>query len=615
MSETSIFDDPTLAIVDFNDPTQNVTSVDIPFCDVFLAEDLLRPSAFSDSNRLERTNDLAIRFGASNEMLTLLEGSNDESEDYLYGLLASSLIVAVFFLIWSIVICVLRCTGNRRVGFLCGRFVRPDPPPPENENAPNDSHNGDCDALNDDELKKFKSSEEFFEFCAKQDRRIFRCRIVVAVCALCTVICAILFCVYGNKYISSSLDSTENGFRLMQRTVGYSITLFDRLLEREAETSAANQQALEELNGLCPLWREKLCEEITPVVRCNVSGIPFLEDGLEQVIHVVYERKAWLFGEISQVREDLQTLYDDLDELLNEGINLEWAFWFSFAFSLLVAIQCCVILWLLYHAHKGNVKKLFKFYRRHVIFPVFVVCVLIAYVFACAFIIAAIGASDFCIDSPDRVVNYLLNERTSSDSSLIFGLAKYYVNRCEKQLFPTRIVNTVNSVIDVLNDLQSLTKQRENLSTASWKEECGTDLTVVDVFLDALERTMCDIFKALQDINVLAWCRNWNPIYTSFMYDAVCRDAQEGLAWVASTMLCILLFGFVILFLRAAIFDVESEDEFAVGARLFARTCNRMFCRKSSSNEEVVDQLSKKRPVKTEEKDEQLEGAPEVHLT
>ena len=110
---------------DANDPKQNVTFYEFSYCNLTLAEDHFNPEPFEPSDRLERTNEIAFRFGGSNDMITLLQGTDEEKKDYVVGLVATSLFVAAFFLVWCIVLLVLQCSRSsyKRYGFLSGRFI------------------------------------------------------------------------------------------------------------------------------------------------------------------------------------------------------------------------------------------------------------------------------------------------------------------------------------------------------------------------------------------------------------------------------------------------------------------------------------------------------------
>jgi len=98
-------------------------------CSVVFTEDLYIPRAFRASQRLERTNQKAIRSSrSSHDMITLFEGSDQEQARYLWGMVCTSVVVLILFLFQTCIILAFRESGHERMGFLAGRFVRPKPP-------------------------------------------------------------------------------------------------------------------------------------------------------------------------------------------------------------------------------------------------------------------------------------------------------------------------------------------------------------------------------------------------------------------------------------------------------------------------------------------------------
>jgi len=425
------------------------------------------------------------------------------------------------------------------------------------------------------------------KFCQRQDKRVHRTRIVSAIANVFVIVGAGLFCAYGYKYINRTFDSVRGGFGEMQTTLSFTIDLLNNLEASQNSSSEENRQALEAGNGMCTNVQPQLCNKTDDnSFSCNTTGVPFIGSEMGQILEIVYGSKSWVFDQLTEMRGDLQEMHDDLDSLVNGQNDLEWAFWISFSFSCFIGVQCCIMLWALHVAHKGDGSRPFKFYRRHFLFPMFVIAIIIAYVFTCVFIIAAVGSSDFCIGSPNPKVDWLLTETEGSGRNLVWDFAKYYVNQCPSDGRPTALTAKIEVIIALMNRIVAVIGEASN-NAAEWEAICGSDVGIVEAFGAGIASTACGISKLLESIKRVSWCRNWTPIYNQFMYDAICYDAQEGLAWVASSMFCILVFGFVILFLRAAVFEVETEGEFYVGVQGFVHCCKGMFCRKRNSKDDT----------------------------
>jgi hypothetical protein len=92
--------------------------------------------AFKNTQAITSVHDKTPRFGHKNEISVLWENGNtgDERSDYLTGMVSAAIAMAIFFLVWVLVLLVLKCLGHDRVGFFSGRATqRPAKPQPPTE--------------------------------------------------------------------------------------------------------------------------------------------------------------------------------------------------------------------------------------------------------------------------------------------------------------------------------------------------------------------------------------------------------------------------------------------------------------------------------------------------
>ena len=85
-------------------------------------------------------------------------------------------------------------------------------------------------------------------------------------------------------------------------------------------------------------------------------------------------------------------------------------------------------------------------------------------------------------------------------------------------------------------------------------ERCGE--TGPSNLLSALELTdvtMHGVYDIIVEIRQVMQCQNFNPIYTSTTYDAVCLSGVGGLSWVFFTSLSMAIFSMIMVTLRIAI--------------------------------------------------------------
>ncbi|KAL7567527.1 hypothetical protein ACA910_009535 [Epithemia clementina (nom. ined.)] len=728
-----------------SDPLQETQSVNYGFCELFLGRDLFQPPPFQASQRLIDTNQRAVRFGGSNNMITLLEGTEQEQEAYLVGLVASSILVAFFFAAWTVVVIVLKFVSYRWCGFFCGRFIRPNPnkfyrqqqkqqqrnnkkatansmikassrnqskalpaeatpqdeqyqqgnaltltptsangltaaqvPTPGNyddnyndndksnnnndqgmvgnddddddasqshiqdeytfdneynSNNNDDNHNyndntGDYDdngepydddnnvmgVVQDDdhdhEHDEAAAAAWLTKACHAQDRRIFRVRIFLVMACLCICVAGILFCTYGTKYISQSFDSVAQGLRHLQDLCAGAMALIDQYTARQNETAQELADIFGSVNGACPAVREQICTNVSSLSsssaaaqqlvadNCDFSDIPVISESLEVLFNITYRASTYVTKELTSMRQDLQKSYDNIDDLLNSNVSLAWAFWAAFSF-VVALIVCCVILivGILCHRRYGKLNKWQRCFRHRVIFPLFCVLVFLSFAFAIVFIITSIGASDWCIDSPDAKVSYVLQQafdveeetfKIDDIDSVIYAYAQYYVNNCPTNGQPIQPNASSERVRSILDSVQNFARALGEVDIEQWQVVCGSDLTALTIFQDLVQELMCLLSLTLEDVNRFFWCRNWSPVYTIFMYEAICYDAQTGLSWVASTTFAIVFCAFIVFLLRAGAFDPQEEDEYLREMRRCRVCCYSTVtcacCRKNATN-------------------------------
>ena len=744
----SVFGVPPVNETDPMQAVQNI--VELSFCKVQVSRDLYQPPPFHSSRPLERSNSWALRFGGSNDMITLLDNNDDnnnkaDNDDYILGLLSTSIVIGFFFTGFTILIVMFMVIGYKRVGFLSGRFVRPrqqrrrrnestplwpsnqaarDPrydrkqedqeqeynesynfnntqdecrdvnrqhhphnknknnnieksdewyndhvhlgQVDEGENESNDnSHDNDWllvlkeqDELDerqqvyydenedDGEEKKMEDHEMMNDGhsngndrssptpptistmttttpnygrdpCSfdddddnddhshnmnkdsgwysnenkdvwvnwyryqqeKRDReqiqRLFRTRIAFVCATIGIIVSCFLFCVYGTNYVNRTLVTVQDGLHHVQKLCRGAISLIDNYMERQEVLVNMTRIEINTLNGIiCPKAFTSLCTSLDPIENCDFDQMPDivlgLRQGFQSFFQALYQRtSSYILDELSKVRADLQDLVDTLDEYVHAEAQLEWAFWISFGFTVAICVLCGLNIFCIAVSHYQEQQRqgrtvfwtTLKCVQRRFLYPIFLVFVMIALVFCLVFVIAAVAASDFCIHSPDGKVTAVLDNNKDQLSSIIYQFATFYVNQCDASLSPLRFVQQSNSTLGILEVVGTFLNTLNSIDETEWNEQCGTDISVIQIAVRTVERSLCLLSLTLEDINRFMWCRVWSPTYTLFMHEAICYDAQQGLAWVAGTMLFIVAFSYVTLLLRAAVFGIVDEKE------------------------------------------------------
>lgn len=107
------------------------------------------------------------------------------------------------------------------------------------------------------------------------------------------------------------------------------------------------------------------------------------------------------------------------------------------------------------------------------------------------------------------------------------------------------IGNTVHNITsDVFNAVQQ----------TDLAMQCGGDgTTQLTNLLGLVDASIHGIITSLSGVKEVMKCENFNPIYTTFAYDAICDSGVAGLSWVFFSALGIGIFGMIMVTLRVAV--------------------------------------------------------------
>mmetsp|Transcript_24002 Transcript_24002/g.66631 ORF Transcript_24002/g.66631 Transcript_24002/m.66631 type:complete len:683 (-) Transcript_24002:923-2971(-) len=608
----------------------NVTT--IALCNFNITYDPYIAPLFGATRRLERTNEFAIRLGASNDMITLLEGTPEQERDYLKGLMMTSVVFLCTFVVCVVVLCVFRETGYRRAGFLCGRFVRPQKPEGYVESLPSSSSGkqqqsriddtggstnndvivlsssegeaevtackigeneqpvaasadggdqpteapipdeptekldqGKDDATTDDAKKE--EIEKWELLVARQEKRLFRARIVLAVSLVTIVVTCIMFCVTGHVYLNDAFKSVNGGLKSAQRLTLEGIALSEKYLSQVEKIRSETFDRLESLDPIdfCPgnVTGVPNATYCNPVPDCDFDFLPpEVQEDLEELIDQVFDFTSGLTGFVHDLKDDLENIYSSIGSYLVNEETLEKVFWASYAFTVALGLTCMQMLIGLFFIHKQRVGPVIRWVREQLLYGIFVNCMVVAVALATAFLAGAIGTSDWCINSPDPKTTWVLSDQQHKLTSAGYQLMRYYVNACSPDEEPVELRQQFEALLGVVQSVANLLASIAEMGQRKAPLVCDGEIKLMELILGALEALACTAGEALVDADEFFWCQNFNPIYVDLMYSGVCDEAQSGLGWVAGCMVAIAFFSIVVLLLRAAAYDIEDEEEY-----------------------------------------------------
>ena len=344
------------------------------------------PVPFQNTDSIEANHQNTPRFGHTNDINKLINGSTDDGKDYIIGALVASIIIFVFFLGWFAAIILLKCTGARG-GFLSGQAVtipRKPLPPAEKEGVleeegdleeeaaekeaepnPQDHEEKEGQDLQQKEgeeptgeegaqVEPSDQSEYAEELAAwekvvkRRERRLVWIRVVALFACLMIVIASVLMISKGSDSLLDSVGSAQSGLEQAQGLAGKAISLIDCFSEKQGDIESALGIFETDINGFCPNVGDALCELAGDgTTECDLTGVDLpYADELEEVLDTIHETAnealAFIFNKLEKFKFDLLELQEMLQDAEDGASNFNWAFTGKFFDARKLCLRRCI---------------------------------------------------------------------------------------------------------------------------------------------------------------------------------------------------------------------------------------------------------------------------------
>lgn len=130
---------------------------------------------------------------------------------------------------------------------------------------------------------------------------------------------------------------------------------------------------------------------------------------------------------------------------------------------------------------------------------------------------------------------------------------------CQAASQPATLMSLLKAIQGSLeaafNLAETLAQSPEAISRA-----CGSNTTIISTAATALGGELCAFGLLIFDLVQFFSCNNWRPLYSTVMYQATCYQGNTGFAWISSCQIVIVFCSMTILTLRAAFYQLRSED-------------------------------------------------------
>lgn len=508
------------------------------------------------------------RFGRTNDFETLINGTNDDIQDYIIGIILGAMIILIVAILWFFVIVCLKVAGRKRVGFFAGRLVRPVASSASSDGSGGGkgdgvevvmAGNGQEDNNDVDEAVPVDTAAAASNTVDKKfKRRVWFVRGVFVISGLMVIAAGGLFYGKGVAAFKDSLDEVRQGIEFVQDAANKAISLTEDVLQAgddmDSEMEPSREVSITNDGQICGLDTEA-SNKIREVYDALNANVVQLQDMLS--------------GSLEDFGHDLRMLVK-LTEDINDSLDSADAFFYCLiAISVIIIVLIVAMLVGVFFASKGISNCFTKLIQYTIIWPLFVFFLLLSWIFATLFLIASLAGADFCI-SPDKHVQAILNNEAANFDGIIFGFIIFYVSGC------TIIPAGEEDIIAIANQLKLVTTHAHGLVSLLGElpierirvicgltiEQAAALKSVVNLGHDSTHV----LNRAVVGLRDVLSCETFNPIYTTFVHEAFCIEGVSGLTYIFATTLVISIFSMVMIMFRAAMYPIKEPSSAAAGS-------------------------------------------------
>jgi hypothetical protein len=361
-------------------------------------------------------------------------------------------------------------------------------------------------------------------------------RLALVIVGLCLVVAVILCAASGVDVLWKSFDQASEGLTQLQlQTVQISDALKE-ITQQQALARNVTAELLRQVNAdYCPRAVTSLDGSLCPNVTeanwvigdCDVLSLDGVvlphKELLKGLIHSLGGGDAALDALFPpRVEHDmLQDLTGLEGSLRTLEQALEYAphiFWGTTAVVDVLGVLCVALLFGILLAYlQRRIPPRYILLRSRLIIPLFVLLLLFELVATLGWIVSAVSASDFCIDSPDPRVQLLLerhrlleNATSNTDNTTttffnedhsaptVYSLVTYYVSSCPAERFPHELDDRVTSMTTALAAVSRWNTAIVSMDPDALETTCGTvDLAELQKSASIASLVLCMLIQSL----------------------------------------------------------------------------------------------------------------------
>uniref|UniRef100_A0A7S3DVY5 Protein tweety homolog n=1 Tax=Entomoneis paludosa TaxID=265537 RepID=A0A7S3DVY5_9STRA len=578
---------------------------------------------FSMPSTLKGYQSIIPRFGHTDNLTAVFEGNTDDSSDYAVGLISVGCIILGFFLLWSILLMIFMCVGNK-MGFLSGAsFLRkPYEAPFYDEDDGTDYNQEEHDP--DGGMHPQGSSGYGLSAGTARTQKIpvagdpwkskaTISRVIFVVSGIICITFGLLMVTHGITNLQTGINTVHDNSIKLNRLSSDARSVIQKGMLDLRDTAVNIRSVVE-----AELSAEEFCPADPDISNSEVGRS--LREKADEVVRLLTDLADFREGELADLDDAMKTLFDGTEEVNKEAGDVDVTDWEALIVLVPYTIFPALLIVAAMMAFYDVGSERYHCFISWFVLPIFILMTIVAYVFAGIMGIMAGVNSDFCLpggmdsSSPDDHIKSILKIEGYDEESFPYKVANWYIEQCngiEDPLTDTRLYgpdlrDNRDALLDLRSDLQ-VSGQIDELAVY-----CNRDYDKLDVVLGSMENIIEVLMESLKRVLDLAQCGRIIPLYTSTMYDTGCSYSPKAVFWVFSGCLILAFFGMIMITLRSSM-KMSVVDQSYVGH--FPQGESQSFRHDADEEEEEVQEIEPNPEHLMEEEELEYRDEPEAPPT
>mmetsp|Transcript_4722 Transcript_4722/g.13265 ORF Transcript_4722/g.13265 Transcript_4722/m.13265 type:complete len:367 (-) Transcript_4722:318-1418(-) len=303
-------------------------------------------------------------------------------------------------------------------------------------------------------------------------------------------------------------------------------------------------------------------------MRKILQGLDDFARGLESKAPTIAKDLGEIRGGVSSVNSSLDAAYPFLYGSVAASAVL-----------ILIVIFMMTDAVLLWGGRTSDESRIVRCATNAVVLPAFVFFMLLAWLLATLFLLAALGGADFCVTPESNAVSFLDmiqakayggmpddDVEEEEEMHVAFSLLKFYVGGCDESVMRKapdvdREVALFRTVVEDLHEfLLALTTDTALDAFGAFCRSPDDAFVTLNTTVTILHERLHVNYSVIMTLFGLISCRTMNPLYTRVAHEGMCINAVNGLVWIFSTQLTIAVCSMVMITLRAGAREIEEEE-------------------------------------------------------